>query len=162
MASGCLVPWDPDAEEDYGTLTFSDVGDFQIPNYAFRFVDAAASELQVVQLVGKDIEVIDGLIATPRWEFGRSARLYLQMSYLFDPDGVPYDSAAEGWYENWEILNSLYAPSTTGSGLQEVVWVPYDGATPVELDVHVLPPIPGSATVGEGMMVTLPIEVPDP
>ena len=149
---------------DYNTgkLTFVDVSSYVLPNPAFKFIDSGPFELEVPVFLGEDVEVVDGMVAYPRVEKGRTARITLAMNFEANSAGTPFSNLAAGWRTNWAALCALAAPSLTGDGLQTVQYVPYAGASTYTFEAHVLPPVLGGEyEYGLGFTVGLVIEVPD-
>lgn len=155
--------WAPDPAD--GQVQFLDApgGTYTIPNYAVRFVGTGDTELGVAELTGDDLDVVNGVVAHPKVERTRRSRLQLQMTFWQNAAGTAWDDPNEGWHENWVALKALADDTVTDTnGLQTVRWIPYTGATPIDFEAHVLPPVQGDVTQGKGLELGLVIEIPDP
>jgi hypothetical protein len=156
-----VLGWEP--EFGAGKLEFLDNANYTIPNYAVRFTGAGPFELMVATLSGEDVEVVSGTIGYPRVERKRVARIACQMLFGVTPAGAAHASVAEGMVTNWSELNALSDLTVTNvQGLQTVEYTPYIGATSVQVEAHVLPPVVGEVSNGIGMTFGLVLEVPDP
>lgn len=159
--AGGIAGWEPDYSA--GQLVFVDNGNYTIPNYAVRFTEGAALELHLPNLVGDDVEVVNGTIAYPKVERKRTARIACQLLFGTDPAGVAFADLQEGMLMNLQELNDLSDDTVTDSqGLQEIEYTPFIGANPISFDAHVMPIVPGSVQLGVGMAFGIILEVPDP
>ena len=148
-----------------GKLVFTDLSSYTIPNRAVRLSEWGAFEILVQQVIGDDVETVSGAVARRRVERWRDARIGLQFNYLFAANGTGYGSTAEGFTKNWLALQGLCETSNVGgdpSGLTTVEYTPYTGATPIELSVHVMPPILGSPIKGKGANAGMVIRIFNP
>lgn len=154
--------WTPDLT--LGSLEWLDDGDdFTIPNRMIRWEGRGEMDLTVASFDGTDDEVVNGTIARQKLERSRRANLQCQMNFWSDPDGTIYDNRVEGERTSWATLNALAAASKTGDGLQSFRWTPYDGATPIDFDARMMPPVKGTVgTDGNGRSVGIMLVIPDP
>jgi hypothetical protein len=155
------VGWEPDYSA--GKLEFIDNSNYTIPNRAVRFTGSGPFELHIASLSGEDVEVVSGTIGYPRIERKRIARMSCQMLFGVDPSGTAYGSLPEGMTLNWSEITALSDLTVSDvQGLQTLEYTPYIGATPIQFEAHVLPPVVGEVVNGVGMTFGIVIEVPDP
>jgi hypothetical protein len=153
--------WEPD--DTAGKLEFLDNASYTIPNRAVRFTGSGPFELHIATLSGEDVEVVSGTIGYPRVERKRVARVACQMLFGVTPAGAAHGSVPEGMTLNWAEITALSDLTVTDvQGLQTIQYTPYVGATPIQFEAHVLPPVLGEVVNGVGMTFGIVIEVPDP
>lgn len=123
-----------EVNNDPGVFDFED--GYTLPNPAVRFQSQATVGMWFRDLVGEDVEVVDGLVLYPRVEKSKRLDIPLMVSQGADSSGNAASNRVQQLKENIAELSAIQ-DLTESRGAQDVGYTPWTGATPLDLSAVV-------------------------